>query len=273
MELRSFPNPQLLYQIRILGTLKANQPATMSNSDPSNKDVCHSREGGNLLAQNTPKTSNPNAPDNNRQSNPPASEPVRQEPPPVIASDQRTNTQPRSEQSPRQGPISVPVRRSLGVGGSAPNQESNINATNQTADGSWQKTLEQIKQKKTALYAILKGSQEVTQTEDTLQIKLKQDFKFFREKLNEEESQKIIQEAIQNTYQKPLKFTLSLTTPSATNSSLRASENPQKSPINANKQRSNPPAQDPIQTSQPQTPSNTKKLNQIIAMFDGAIIE
>jgi DNA polymerase-3 subunit gamma/tau len=123
-------------------------------------------------------------------------------------------------------------------------------------DKVWSAFLEKIKTVKQGLYIILNGSVVTHQTDTTLQIKLKQDLKFFREKLMERENIALVEETLVEFYQKPMKISLDAPTEEP---KLEQEKNDEK-PFT------------PQTHSQAQATPEAKHLNQIIAMFDGTLV-
>ncbi len=68
----------------------------------------------------------------------------------------------------------------------------------------WENCLEKIKLKKQSIYSILKDSVVTEKKPDALQISLKQDFKFFREKLKEESNKIVIHGILREVFGQPL---------------------------------------------------------------------
>tara|TARA_B110000438_G_C15706295_1_gene603333 strand:- start:160 stop:1134 length:975 start_codon:yes stop_codon:yes gene_type:complete len=74
------------------------------------------------------------------------------------------------------------------------------------SDPLWQQVVLQLKQERTALYAVLKESTLVSIQQDCLQISLKQNLSFFRQKLAEEAHVQLIDSLILSVFNRPLTF-------------------------------------------------------------------
>lgn len=120
----------------------------------------------------------------------------------------------------------------------------------------WSVFLEKIKTVKQGLYIILNGSTVTEITDTDVHIKLKQDIKFFREKLKESENQKLIETVMSEVFGKPLRVCLpgsDAGAPTVPSVSLVEFENS-------------------LPVMQEEPAKKSKKINQIIAMFDGTLV-
>ncbi len=120
----------------------------------------------------------------------------------------------------------------------------------------WAVFLEKIKTVKQGLYIILNGSTVTEMTDTEVHVKLKQDIKFFREKLKESENQKLIETVMSEVFGKPLKLSLP-------GSDTTVPTVPSESPIEF---------ENSVPVIQEEPAEKSKKINQIIAMFDGTLV-
>jgi DNA polymerase-3 subunit gamma/tau len=120
----------------------------------------------------------------------------------------------------------------------------------------WNSCIDKIKVKKQSLYSILKDSNIIERQSNYIKIALKQDFKFFREKLKEASNQQVIQDTLHLVFGQPLSLQLSTAepTPAQTTPTEISYSAPETKVIPQNE---NPQAM---------------KINHIIQLFDGTLI-
>jgi DNA polymerase III subunit gamma/tau len=135
-----------------------------------------------------------------------------------------------------------------------------------TADQSdlekWQATLKILQEKKSPVHSILVASILLGITDNQAVIRLKQDFGFFRSKLSEDTNKNTVEAVLRDVFNKPLQLAVSsansIETPAPTTQAASQEVQPQPSPI--------------VQESQNLNTGNTK-INQIIDMFEGKVIQ
>jgi DNA polymerase III subunit gamma/tau len=222
-ELRFFPNPGLLLQVKCLGLLTEKAEPVVAVSAPAPSGVM------------------------------PISRPVV---PPVAPSGAdviptSSMTQMSSNKAPIMKETPVPVAGGAGL------------------NASWAMVVQAVKDSKHALFAILNQSEAVRVTDTELVIRLKQDFRFFREKLAESSSQAILKPFVEKAFGKPLKVQTGPTGPA----SPVVAAQPKMQPL------STPQAPAPLASSDapkvfgPVVDDRSKKINHIVAMFDGAVVD
>lgn len=220
-ELRNFPDPQLLTQIRFLSVTKGPMPPSVS---PVTK------------AAEVPSPSKDPASDHMRRLNeirdvamarPPLA------PPPAAPAPALPKPQPRAPE---------------------------VSTSNTgTPAQQWQQVMHLVKTEKQALFSVLNQSQLDSTDSQSLVIRLKQDFQFFREKIKEPKSQELLQPIIERVFGRryAIRFAGDSSEP----------QTPSPGAISTDIT--------PIARRAEQRSSDTgvKKINHIIALFEGAIVE
>ncbi len=117
--------------------------------------------------------------------------------------------------------------------------------------GQWGTCLEKMKTGRPSLYAILRGSQVLTMSDTAITVALIQDIKFFREKLKENDNQIYLANLTEEVFGK--KYSVSVGEGSAPSTGSGAAV---VAPVVVS-----------VNTDQP------KKINQIIAMFEGTLVD
>ena len=120
----------------------------------------------------------------------------------------------------------------------------------QSSENNWQKVMHALQELKSPVYGILRQSSVKAISDDFIQIKLKQDFKFFREKVTETQNVILLNNLIKDQYKKPLKFTIENIT--ATNQEISQPKNP--TPLS------------------PQADQHAERINEVVRMFEGTVI-
>jgi DNA polymerase III gamma/tau subunit len=132
----------------------------------------------------------------------------------------------------------------------------------------WQDCVEKLKTVKPGLYAILRNSSLLSLTETALNVALKQDFKFFREKLKEPSNQEALRATIRELFGKSLQLAIP--------GEPLGAEEQKNAPVQEAPQPSRPnPGADGTLVAQGASAdaSQSKKINQIVAMFEGTLVE
>ena len=139
--------------------------------------------------------------------------------------------------------------------------KNNIQAT-------WNEVIQEIQKTHHALYAILKESQAELH-DNRLNLKLKQTFQFFIEKLKEEKTKNIINEAIKRKFQKHMEFQII----DANNSkkegpnSAESIKNQSTTTVSLNKK------EDKDSISEKENPEKSgETINKIVELFEGSIV-
>lgn len=120
----------------------------------------------------------------------------------------------------------------------------------------WNRCIDTIKVKKQSLYSILKDSNIIERQSNYIKIALKQDFKFFREKLKEASNQQVIQDTLHLVFGHPLSLQLSAVEPAL------AQATPTEISDSAPETKVIPQKENP----------QAMKINHIIQLFDGTLI-
>jgi DNA polymerase III subunit gamma/tau len=224
-ELRFFPNPGLLLQVKCLGLMVA-KPAVQVSAPPER-----------VVASPPPAPQAP--PSRYVQTSEPVAQPAR----PVAP---------------------VPTPKAPAASPSAP-----VMPVGSGVGASWASVIQGVKDSKHALFAIVNQSEVVKVTDTELIIRLKQDFRFFREKLAESASQTILAPFVEKAFGKPLKVQTGETSavPKPTPSAPVAAVAPKAVPAQA------PPTSDGPKVFGPVADDRSKKINHIVAMFDGAVVD
>ncbi|RAP32298.1 DNA polymerase III subunit gamma/tau [Candidatus Marinamargulisbacteria bacterium SCGC AG-410-N11] len=213
-ELRWFSDPELLIQIKLLTFInkhkKSNEVIPITHQTPQ--------------VQNQPQTTQKT--------------PITQQTQKVINPPHK-NTAPSNKVTQN----SIPAQK-IAVEQTTP--KSNQSATPDNLKNCWLTVIDKVKKEHHALYAILRNSNIIGSDNETIYIQLKQDFKFFREKLNESNYKEFINKELSALLNKPMTFSLDLPTKNPNNN------------ITENKSST--------------TPKQSITVNQIIEMFDGTII-
>ena len=102
-------------------------------------------------------------------------------------------------------------------------------------------------------------------TEQDIVIRLKQDFRFFREKLAEATSQALLAPLVEKAFGKPLKVQTGASTPTVASPKPDVSHTP--APVVAAVSSDAPKVFAPV------SDDRSQKINHIVAMFDGAVVE
>lgn len=212
MELRLFPNPELLVQVRVMALMN---PQTTAPAKPMQQAAAPTQKEQPVVSQPKPKAS------------------VSVETPKPIASP------PQISAHVTERPVITPQPQSQPQPKSPPASKSDL-------ESAWELVLKALNEKARPLFAILRQATPVAVENNKLQVRLLQDFQFFREKLKEPESQRQIEEILASVFQKKLAFEL-----------VSAAETTQNSNSEQKK---------------PEPPKPPKKINQLIEMFDGTVV-
>ena len=228
MELRWFPNPELLFEIRLLTLMHETHTQAPQTEQVAIKQATPQAAPVKAMSE-APKqvTQQPSTPTIQVQASVPVPKPPVPTPPatPIktVASD----------------PIVTPAQQPQGT------------------KEKWTLFLNKIKAQKAPLFSILDRSDILGINDTYISIRLKQDFQFFRDKLNDSPNKVLIESVLKEVFEKPLALSFSKleSTQSATTFST-----PGQDP---------PPA--PI-ASGSGSKSGSQKINQIVAMFEGTIV-
>lgn len=239
MELRWFPNPELLLEVRFLTLMAAS-------SQPQAQPVSPVPVQRQIPAQAAPQPvhatmTRPTAPAPAAFSPPRPPEPVRTPAPPAPA--------PAMQAAAPVQPV---------AGGTAEK---------------WMGFLTQLKAQRPPLFSILDKSQVLGVTNGVILIRLKQDFKFFRDKLKEDAHKALISQLLQEQFGQTLVLGFAdESAPQVQEVSPAASvavDQPQS-------QTQNPTMAAPtVQHAAPvlqDIPSHSQKINEIVALFEGKVI-
>lgn len=221
MELRGFPNPELLFEIRVLSLLQG-QPV-----------VAPPVELQRTVA--------------------PKAEPKAEVKPVVVL----------------EKPVSQP---SFAVAKSEPERQASspppVSSPAQVSSGSqdhhgqtgerWAVFLGKVKQQKPPLFSILDRSDILGISETSIAIKLKQDFQFFRDKLQDSANKVLLEALLKEVFGKPLSLSFS-----------KLETSPVQQSSDSEMKVDTSPAQ-PLVISQK---GQSQKINQIVAMFEGTIVQ
>jgi len=142
----------------------------------------------------------------------------------------------------------------------------------------WQAVLQLVKAQKTALFSILDRSVAIQKDEGTLSLQLRQDFKFFRDKLTEPANKTFLETLIKEVTGKTLQFTFGNGPASPQHSpspqSGRASvvdETIASGPTHSGVAPSNP-SQEVTSSFTSNEPGTAQKINHIVGMFEGTVL-
>ncbi|MGE4169577.1 MAG: DNA polymerase III subunit gamma/tau [Candidatus Margulisiibacteriota bacterium] len=245
-DLRWFPNPELLIQIKCLSLLHGT-------STPPVQQVAA------VQAQPEPPRPAPVAP-------PPPPKPV----PPAPVAPEPVATAPAAQAKPApmapvapQPQVQAPAPAPQPVAQPTPEPEPKedlppMPSGSPSIEGAWKPFLDHLKTHNRALYTIVSSNaMPLAHLGDTLYIKLKQDFKFYREKLAEPASQSAIREGLSAAFGSPLKWVIG-DPPSTTQTSQATPETAQ--------------AAAPTPPPPPTFKTPPQKLNDIIALFEGTLL-
>lgn len=212
LDLRWFSKPDLLIQIRCLELITPTAPG-IPQSD-------------SIPAQKTTPTS-PSAPFSR-----PVAQPTKHVAPPQPTPQVKQPTQSQPTIAHQEPPKTEPIDPSL-----------------QGYKKQWEPVLDMIKKQKTALYSILKQSHISAVNGSVVTIKLKQDFKFFRDKIMETPNKTFIESCFKEKTGRPCTLTLYglETTPSFS-------------------------APAPASEEKPKEMTESQKLNHIVSMFEGTLL-
>lgn len=160
----------------------------------------------------------------------------------------------------------------------APTQVSRP-ATPVTASGGglWAQVLNRINTEKKSLYSIIKDST-VTQKGEVLELHLKQNFKFFRVKITENNNKALINRIASEIYGQPVTIALSGEAAIPVSKSIVSapSINRDLPTQNTSSSQSESIADAPVEIAPPEpidiNDGKAKKINQIIQIFDGSIV-
>jgi hypothetical protein len=132
---------------------------------------------------------------------------------------------------------------------------------NSSDQDKWNTALSKIQYKKSALYGVLKSSQVVEKKQGNLVIRLKQDFKFFREKICETHNLQFINSVLTQVFDETLALT------------LYTKEVPPSPPVEDNKKPSTDAdiSEKKIPSKPPEVPVE-QRINEVVKIFEGAII-
>ena len=226
LDLRWFSKPDLLIQIRCLDLMnkgvQQQHVQTSPQSQPTNPQ----------LQKQAPVTfSKPTQ----------ATQPY-QKPQPMLKPTLKPLTQ-----APKTAPVTQTIEQESTTTRTEPNDPSLQGYRKQ-----WEPVLDMIKKQKTALYSILKQSHISAVNGQVVTIKLKQDFKFFRDKLMETGNKTFIETCFKEKTGQPCTLTLyGLETTSAFTSQTQTDKTP---------------------VEKPKDMTESQKLNHIVSMFEGTIL-
>jgi DNA polymerase-3 subunit gamma/tau len=226
MDLRYFPDPQLLVQIRCVSAIADSQSATVAGLEP--------KPAAGSVSVPSP---GPGAP---------ATDHLQRLKAMQVAAMEKTVT----PAVPSPPPASPP-----------PPEPRSVDVTGLNDAAQWDTVLKRIKEAKQSLFTILNQSQLISLNRQSVTIKLKQDFLFFREKVREAHSQAIIDPIFRQVFgfAPTLRFE---------GESLVENAVSRPSPVVAS------PAAEPVSSrSGGESDTKIKKINHIIALFEGAIVE
>ena len=237
-ELKSFSQPELLLKIRALSILKKTQaPVAAPHAAPAP-----------VQRQQAPQQARPQA-----------------APPRAQAPQQQQAPQQRPAAAPQQAPQAAapqPVApQPTPQPQAAPAPAPAPAATVSDPSGLWPKFLDTVKAKHGGLYAILKGSSVVGQDDKKIQVKLKQSFKFFEEKLKEEATLDMIHKVLADLLGSPIAFELakgSVDRTPAANATAATPEAPTTPSSNSEEAYESGDSQ--------------QKINTIVSMFEGTLV-
>jgi len=231
LDLRWFSRPDLLIQIRCLELF--HQPEETSSNTAAQPAAQPPR---NVVTQ----------PLSQSMQRPPAQ--TQRDPEPAPPARPTTPLQPKTQPTAQaEKKVSIPVP-------SQPNKPaSSLDPSTQAYKKSWDGVLELIKKQKTALYSILKQSVISDVNGKDVTLRLKQDFKFFRDKLKEQSNKSFIEQCLTQITGNPC--TLWLEGDQKPTDSRHSS-------VNGTSESSTP--------QEKRAPS--KKINDIVAMFEGTVL-
>jgi len=238
LEMRWFSRPELLLQIRCLTALStpqvAVQPAQQAAPQPTAQPV--------QAAAPTP---------------PPVPKP------PLVPAAQPRVDIPDEPVIQKPQVRHAPIQKSEQIEDEAPAKpaQASAPATNTSLQGLWEKALDGVKKEKSALFGVLKGSRVQGKEGGQLTIILKQDFKFFREKVLESENAMIINTHATQAFGESLHVV------------LPGQKRPEAQSVSAGtgskSEGSSAPAS-PIQKEP--TVSLDQRINDVVSMFEGSIV-
>ncbi len=237
-ELRNFPDPQLLTQIRFLAVTRGPEyrpvPAVVEIGVPATVVVP-------TIAPIVPKAVEMKAPSND-----------------PVSDHMRRLNEIRDIAMARPSVAPVPAVPAPTLVKPPPRVEGATGNTG-TPVQQWQQVIHLVKTEKQSLYSVLNQSQLDTSDSQSLVIRLKQDFQFFREKIKESQSQEVLQPIIERVFGRRYAIRFS------GDSSL-----PQPVPIGGLSSDAPPVAR---LTENHSADIGVKKINHIISLFEGAIVE
>jgi hypothetical protein len=120
----------------------------------------------------------------------------------------------------------------------------------------WNQLLNIIKDKKPALFTILRNSKATSLENNKLTIAINQSFQFFYEKLNEKTNIDYVNTLINNIFGKPYEF--------------HTDKSPTSIPLSPHTSSTDPPSTNP--SKQPTQTAQTETINTIVSMFDGYVL-
>ncbi len=230
-DLRFFPNPGLLLQVKCLGLMVPPSVAVVSDVVSTVARPVTTSVSAPVFAPTaspTPPKISPAVPEKERSFAPIA---------PAVP-----------ETKPNPEPVAAPVSSGAGA--------------------SWAMVVQAVKDSRHALFAIVNQSEVVRVTEQEVFIRLKQDFRFFREKLAEAASQAVLAPLVEKAFGKPLKVQTG--TPATVQPAVAPTPKPAavvSAPVVPPKPTEGPKIFAPV------ADDRSKKINHIVAMFDGALVE
>lgn len=136
----------------------------------------------------------------------------------------------------------------------------------------WGSVVQAVKESRHALFSILNQSEVVRVTDHAIEIRLKQDFRFFREKLAEASSQAFLGPLVEKAFGKPLRVHTGQDNPSASPSTT-SQKQVEKPVVTSASVLTNVVSSDVPKVFAPVKDDRVKKINHIVAMFDGAVVE
>jgi len=266
MDIRQFPDPMVLVQIRCLSVVTVSDPTIVRLDNPS---LPPSDQHRSISAEPTavppvimPSSAPIIAPESRDDT------PVTTPMPGVDSDPMAVHVQRLAEirksvmtgrESRLQAPPSPPKIASIPTDPLVENPVSHGHPGRFGNDQqAWQSILSKLKTDKHPLSSILNASQAETVTHDSIVVKLKQDFQFFREKLREPASQAVLEPLISQTFGR----SLTIRFPGERLISAGSINHTSPSPVAR-------PELDPVVESA----KKSKKINHIIALFDGTIVE
>ena len=237
LEMRWFSRPELLLQIRCLTALSAPQVVVPTQATQARSA----------------------APAAQPQASPVPKPPVTPPPAPakVVLPEEPVISKPQVRHAPIQKSEQVEEDDSVPV------QKAAAPAAGTSPQSLWERALECVRKEKSALYGVLKGSRVQNKEGGQLTIILKQDFKFFREKVLEPENATIINAHATQAFAETLQVV------------LPGQKRPEAQPVSmaaSDASGSNVATPTPAPVQQQATVSVDQRINDVVSMFEGSIV-